>query len=47
MATNNFDDGDEVFTKTKHFARLASTQFTKYDVSAVTGHIHPSLSLTL
>ena len=47
MATNTFEDGDEVFTKTKHFARLSSTWFTKSDVSAATGHIHPSLSLTL
>ena len=47
MATNTFDDGDEVFTKTKHFERLASTWLNKADVSAATAHIHPSLSLSL
>ena len=47
MATNTFDDGNEVLTKTKHFERLASTWLNKSDVSAATGHIHPSLSLSL
>ena len=47
MATNTFDDGNEVFTKTKRFERLASTWLNKSDVSAATGHIHPSLSLSL
>ena len=42
MATNNFDDGNEVFTQTKHFERLARTWLNKSDVSAWTGHIHPS-----
>ena len=47
MATNTFDDGNEVFTKTNHFERLASTWLNKSDVSAAIGHIHPSLSLSL
>ena len=47
MATNNFDDWNEVFTQTKHFERLARTWLNKSDVSAGTGHIHPSLSLSL
>ena len=48
MATNNFDDGNEVFTQTKHFKRLARTWLNKSDVSAAwTGHIHPSLSLRI
>ena len=47
MATNNFDDGNEVFTQTKHFERLARTWLNKSDASAGIGHIHPSLSLSL
>ena len=47
MATNNFDDGNEVFTQTKHFEILARTWLNKSDVSAWTGHIHPSLSLSI
>ena len=47
MATNNFADGNEVFTQTKHFERLAHTRLNKSDVSAGIGHIHSSLSLSL
>ena len=47
MATNNFDDGNDVFTQTKHFERLARTWLNKSDVSAGNGHINPSLSLSL
>ena len=47
MATNNFYDGNEVFTQTKHFERLARTWLNKSDVSAWIGHIHPSLSLSI
>ena len=47
MATNTFDDGNEVFTQTKHFERLARTWLYKSDVSAWIGHIHPSLSLSI
>ena len=47
MATNTFDDGNEVFTKTKLFEKLASAWLNKSDVSAATRHIHPSLSLSL
>ena len=47
METTTFDDGNEVFTKTKHVERLASTWLNKSDVSAGTGYIHSSLSLSL
>ena len=47
MATNIFDDGNEVFTQTKHFERLPRTWLYKSDVSAGNGHINPSLSLSL
>ena len=47
MATNTFDDENEVFTKTKLFEKLASVWLNKSDVAAATGNIHPSLSLSL